>query len=788
MAPPGDHGLLVPWPLGEPDWTTFNEGPLDLPFDDGTRCRDDLQNLKPKCLTKDEESPVGRSRMKLRPRSLDQDLDHQNIWLWIQACNARHAERCIVSSSTNRHPSQVPDWVIDTTAACLVPGTAVDRYVALSYVWPSLPTSPAEILLLERDSLADFQTPGFLSKDCNISKIPQVIQDGIRLAQGFGERFVWIDRLCLMQNDHETYTQVQRMHEIYWGAYVTIIAAASGSLYGREDCCQLSNPDLEKDNSLPHHNDVSSWSNYHLELMREHYARLSRSKWGTRGWTYQEKILSKRTIILLDDDIFWDCQCALWDCNGLDPFTETNQQAGEEKHDPMNMRLTPNTSMDFGLYVELVCPYNARDLSYARDVIPAFTGILNTLAPAFPDGFVAGMPLAYMANMLLWQPRRGAVRRQGTSNPSWSWTGWRCEIDPWSLRSGLSRVTDQPSAIKRAGSWMIRQEVECVVVSPQAAWHAVGGKTRPGKVEVQKNGTLSLKLSNSEDSLNLSDPVTFGIVPKGIPPSDTLLFVQTSSAFFSVLAKDTAFQEPCEADLRFRKIMSSFPEDTPMFAIPTPEGVVFGSSTSSSLFGEVADSSTVAIGSISKVSVYESSSSASGDSADEGISLILKAGRDKFAGVIRVLDDYQLPDFETVELIALSLGNVKYRDLDAEWEERWQKKISESPGSASKYEHLTSSNLSRLLSLDDEPLPPNIAVGIQLLPSQPFNPVQTTRVRSERLRTQKDTPVDGDEIYEFYNVLLIEHQGDIVYRRGCGRVAKKAWERNALPVQRFILG
>lgn len=676
----------------------------------------------------------------------------------------------------------MPDWVIDTTAACLVPGAAVGRYVALSYVWPSLPASPAETLLLERDSLADFQKPGFLSRDYNISRIPQVIQDAIRLTQGFGERFVWVDRLCLMQNDHETYTQVQRMHEIYWGAYVTIIAAASGSLYGRDNASggQLSKPDREKDNPLPHNNDTSSWAKYHLDLMHEHYARLSRSKWGSRGWTYQEKILSKRTIVLLDDDIFWDCQCALWDCNGLDPFTETETQTDEEGvHDPVNMRLTPTTSMDFSLYVELVCPYNARDLSYTHDVIPAFTGILNTLAPGFPDGFVAGIPLAYMANMLLWQPRKGAVRRLGSTNPSWSWTGWRCEIDPWSLRSGLSTVTDQPSAIKRAGSWTIRNPVECVVVAPEGSWHVAEERTRAGQVEVRQDGTLWLKFAGNNDSSTFSEPISFGTAPRSVPPIDNFLFVQTSQALFNIRTKDTAFQEPSEADLRFRKLIGERPvrrrrqRRTSTFG----ESSLFGSPAISGAFGAGGfDSATVTIGSITKVSVYESPSSASVQSADGGTSLILNDDGGNFAGVVRLLDDHELPD-STVELIALSLGSVKIRELDAEYEDRWQKTKSQNPELVWREDSPPYSSLSRLLSLDVIPSP--------LLLSQ-FSPRPQTNIVARE--AQEDRPTDGDEIYEFYNVLVIERQGDVVYRRGCGRVAKQAWERNAIPGQRFILG
>lgn len=712
--------------------------------------------------------------MKLRARSLDQTLDHQNIWLWIQACNVRHAERCIATPVASRQSSQVPDWVIDTTAACLVPGSSVDKYVALSYVWPSPAASPADTLLLERATLPDFQTPGFFFDDCVIARIPQIIQDAVRLTQGFGERFIWVDRLCLIQNDNETYIQVQRMHEIYWGAYVTIVAAASGSLYGRLDCLKPATRDWQRNDFPLHANDDSSWSDYHRALMHEHYARLSRSKWGTRGWTYQEKILSRRTVILLDDDLFWDCQCALWDCNGLDPFTDTMNGGGEDGHRHLKMRLTPYTSVDFSLYVELVCPYNARDLSYAQDVVPAFTGVLNTLAPAFPGGFAAGIPLAYMDHMLLWQPRGSVVRREGTTNPSWSWTGWQCEIDPWSLRSGLATVTGQPSALERAGSWSIREAEDrmIIVASPEASWHVAAGQVRAGQIEVQQDGQIWFNFTNIDDSTSLSDPVHFGSVPREISPADTLLLVLTSSAFLWVRAMATAFQEPPEADVRFRRLFSKPPRRARKS--PVGGGGLFGQNTVTSPSG-------VGFGSLSKVSVYEPPFSSSLDSLREGTSLILSDFRGRFAGVVRVLDGQ--PQGTTVELIALSQGSVQYRDLDAEYEERWRQEGSQGPPLILE---AAGPPYPRLCDLLSSAVVPSIMGAGGDPPAPPLpGPLRTDAWTG---RTPRVMYPEDDGIFEFYNVLLIQRVGEIAYRRGCGRVPKRMWEENASPSKRLILG
>lgn len=725
--------------------------------------------------------------MKLRARSLDQTLDHQNIWLWAQACNVRHADRCVALLSANRLPSQMPNWVIDTITACIVPGSVVDRYTALSYVWPSLPALPAETLLLERATLREFQDPGFLSLDCNLSRIPQVIQDAIRLTQGVGERYLWVDRLCLVQNDDSTYTEVQRMHEIYWGAYLTIVAATSASLYGCEERLQGPSPNQQEGDLLQHPDDNSSWSAYHLALIHEHYARLSRSKWGNRGWTYQEKILSRRTIVLLDDDMFWDCQCALWDCNGLDPFTEITHQVKEDGNDHHNVRLTPITKMDFSLYVELVCPYNARDLSFAQDVIPAFTGILNTLAPAFPGGFVAGIPLAHLASMLLWQPRKSAARRKGTTNPSWSWTGWRCEIDPWSLRSGLATATGQPSALQRAGSWLIRDTVECVVVSPEASWHVAAGKVRAGQAEVRQDGTLCFGLISNNGSFGPRNIVQLGSVDKKGPPVDALIFLRTSSAFFVVLARETAFQEPPEADVRFRKLVS----DPPKIKVVKAGRPCSGKTSSfgaGSLFGSVLEpNNVVAIGSVSKVSVYESSFSTSFDSPDEGSSLILSDTHGNFAGVVRMFDDSERPEMRgsihVVRLIALSLGSVKYRELDAEYKERWRWGRSQTQEPGLKESSPPYASLCRLLYPDKKSS--TVGASDSLLKPQLASPLREGMLRTA---SRNDLLSEDDEVYEFYNVLLIKQQGDIVCRQGCGRVPKKIWVEHALPSQEFIIG
>jgi hypothetical protein len=100
----------------------------------------------------------------------------------------------------------------------------------------------------------------------------------------------------------------------YSGAYFTIIAAAPVGLLGSDSSLQA--------RRIP-------------TTTKDHYEALLGAKWATRGWTFQEQILSNRAVVFLGKftirhdlrvyppiqmqgsgrtgrHIFWDCQCECW--------------------------------------------------------------------------------------------------------------------------------------------------------------------------------------------------------------------------------------------------------------------------------------------------------------------------------------------------------------------------------------------------------------------------------------------------------------------------------------------
>ncbi|KAG6363975.1 hypothetical protein INS49_009078 [Diaporthe citri] len=205
---------------------------------------------------------------------------------WIQSCNENHGDECQVEPITGRQPHHIPDWVIDTEDGCIVRGCSVQRYAALSYVWNSAATNndggrpkAEERLLLRKDNFKDFCRQGFLRSHV-LENVPLVIRDAINFVQLSGLRYLWVDSLCIVQHEDTTRDCVALMNEIYSGAYFTVIAAASKEgLYGNND-----------DGHLPHGN----ISVQHL------HSKLLCSDWASRAWTFQEQLLSKRSIIFLD--------------------------------------------------------------------------------------------------------------------------------------------------------------------------------------------------------------------------------------------------------------------------------------------------------------------------------------------------------------------------------------------------------------------------------------------------------------------------------------------------------
>lgn len=120
------------------------------------------------------------------------------------------------------------------------------------------------------------------------------------------------------------------MNEIYSGAHVTLIAAGEDGLFSQEYDSDPTDP--SKAHSVAKELSVAQC-----------YETLSKSKWASRGWTFQEHILSRRSAVFLGIDsssgtdlVFWDCETSLWDGKRFMPGLEYGQATSWQEDDTRN--------------------------------------------------------------------------------------------------------------------------------------------------------------------------------------------------------------------------------------------------------------------------------------------------------------------------------------------------------------------------------------------------------------------------------------------------------------------
>ncbi|ORY06639.1 heterokaryon incompatibility protein-domain-containing protein, partial [Clohesyomyces aquaticus] len=285
-------------------------------------------------------------------------------------------------------------------------------FAALSYTWG--PPSGVKELQLEKSNLDILRDHGSLR---HAQGIPDLIQDAITLCQDLSQRYLWVDRLCIVQDDSASkYAQIQAMDRIYNLATFTIIGAVPHGIglpgvRGRPRKSSLWNHNR-------HFNDKTRFIGDNLT------ATVLRSYWNTRGWTFQERILSRRSVYFTEFSAYFLC----------------NKHAQQEDIGDFAAVINPWT-YNLPQYMAIIPDYTGRNLSFGSDILNAFMGIGNVFARAMHTSFVYGLPERYIVQSLLWEWHGEPERRLDAppNTPSWCWAAWRGGIR-WDLNSGVDRL------------------------------------------------------------------------------------------------------------------------------------------------------------------------------------------------------------------------------------------------------------------------------------------------------------------------------------------------------------
>jgi Heterokaryon incompatibility protein (HET) len=351
------------------------------------------------------------------------------------------------------------------------------RYAALSYVWGKPPGPDSEhyskpVLQLDGSTATRLHQPNaFRGED-----VPQTIVDLLSLATALEIPYLWIDRLCILQDsDEDKAAQLGILHTIYNAALVTVVAAAGEDIYHglpglRPGTRQVKQQEIvvvdpcASDCREDHYHNQEGLSLLScLEPFFPGSNYLGSTTWNNRGWTMQERILARRSLIFTKEQVRFACTNATYSeetyCELPFPRMQAFSQIEADHGFRRSVRVygesgDPETRL-WGRFTSLVERFSIRSLTYSGDVYDAFAAITQALAIEAKDEFLWGVPISQFEIGLSWRTYDGQHRRKELTTlpmtdkhrrvkiPSWSWMGW---VGQTSISVGRERTeTEKPT-------------------------------------------------------------------------------------------------------------------------------------------------------------------------------------------------------------------------------------------------------------------------------------------------------------------------------------------------------
>ncbi|KAL8685274.1 MAG: hypothetical protein Q9218_007866, partial [Villophora microphyllina] len=271
-------------------------------------------------------------------------------------------------------------------------------WACLSYAWGG-----DQIVKTTKANLAKY------AAGISLVVLPPTIRDAVKVCRRLGLKYLWVDCLCIVQdNDKDMENELQNMAFIYRQAYVTIIAAsASGVWQGflHDRGYFFNNDDMPPPIQLRCL--TSKGEETSLLAFPEPKGRTIEDGNPTeeRGWTYQERYLSKRVLYYGFRGLTYMCDLAQ---DGLE----------SKKHD-----LSPLNDAEWH---EVVEEYSQRQMfEPSKNKFNAISAV--ALKFCEPEQYAAGLRTKHLVSDLAWRVVRGRrdenlhLRPQTYRAPSWSW-------------------------------------------------------------------------------------------------------------------------------------------------------------------------------------------------------------------------------------------------------------------------------------------------------------------------------------------------------------------------------
>jgi hypothetical protein len=268
------------------------------------------------------------------------------------------------------------------------------------------------------------------------NQLSKTFQDAITITRKLGIQYIWIDSLCIVQDDKEDWrAESSKMDSVYGNSYLTINASYAKD--GSEGCLchtkaletpgtriplsdgDLSLPCIYVDVPFPH---LEVWG----------YDVTERSSLDHRAWALQERLLSPRTLHCTSSELVWECYCSIrCQCNLVNLLEGGRRKVLSLKQMWYQAIVKRDTRISLSkMWESVVEEYSSRHLTWDADRLVALSGLTTKFRELGAARYLAGMWQPTLHKEMLWRvgytdKPEYDIRSRLYRVPSWSWASMR---------------------------------------------------------------------------------------------------------------------------------------------------------------------------------------------------------------------------------------------------------------------------------------------------------------------------------------------------------------------------
>ncbi len=403
---------------------------------------------------------------------------------WIDRCLEWHS-LCSDTRTNTGLPKRVLDTTTldDTVILYESKGESVP-YATLSYCWGDGVPLTTTLANIEQHR-----------KGISLHDFPETLQDAILFAKNTGLRYILVDALCIVQDDPLDWAeQAAAMTEIYRGCRVNIAMTDSpgctfGTVRKLQDCSvhvgASSRPSvpvgLAKVYIVIDPTDGMDLSGWSISPTGIRY-NPSLNRLATRGWVFQETLVSVATVHMTHQGLIWDC-CSEECLEGNKPRRRDHphQAAITKASWALDHKIFAHSS-DAGnemprAFYHWVTHFSTRQLSKPNDKLPVLAGLVSQLATLCTATYVAGLWKEDLHVGLSWLAvRSGSLTRRNDRAPSWSWASVDGKVKYSSLLSRNFKYTTIVNMVESL-------DLQILTVVVDEIYPGSYGEVRGGRIE-----------------------------------------------------------------------------------------------------------------------------------------------------------------------------------------------------------------------------------------------------------------------------------------------------------------